>query len=112
MRRFIAGLLLVVIAIALCSCATPEKTIVGTWKSQTTVLGVVTETSYTFKDDGTGIKSGLLDIGFTYSFDGNSLFITTNTLGIETTAKYSVELSGDKMVLTSSTETIDLERVK
>ena len=112
MRKFIACLLLVVMVFALCSCAAPEKSIVGTWKNQTTVLGVVTETTYTFNEDGTGTKSNVLDINFTYSFEEEKLLITTSTLGIENTEKYSFDFNGDKLVLTGEKETIELEKVK
>lgn len=112
MRKYIAGLLLVVMIFALCSCTAPEKSIVGTWKNQTTVLGVVTETTYTFNGDGTGTKSNVFDIDFTYSFEEEKLLITTSTLGIENTEKYSYDFSGDKLVLTGDSGTIDLEKVK
>ena len=112
MRKVIAGLLLCVMVFALCSCAISEKLIVGTWKSQTTVLGVVTETKYTFNEDGTGTKSNVLDINFTYSFEEGKLLITTSTLGIENTEKFSYSFKGNKLVLSGDQETINLEKVK
>lgn len=69
-------------------------------KNQTTVLGVVTETTYTFNEDGTGTKSNVLDINFAYLFEKEELLITTSTLGIENTEKYSFDFNGDKLVLT------------
>ena len=112
MQKFIAVLLLVVMVFTLCACAGPEKAIVGTWKSQNTILSIVTETTYTFNEDGTGTKSNVLDIKFTYSFEGEELLITTSALGIENTEKYAYEFNGDKLVLTGDKETINLEKVK
>ena len=112
MKKCLAFILVVVMMLSLCACSTPEKAIVGKWKSNNTVLGVVTETTYTFNEDGTGTKSNVLDVEFTYSFTEDKLVITTVTLGIESSAEYTFEFSGDKLVLTSEKETINLEKVK
>lgn len=98
--------------LGLCACTAPETSIVGTWKNQSTILGVVTETVYTFNEDGTGTKSNVLDIGFTYSFSEEKLLITTSTLGIENTEEYDYKFNGSKLVLTGDKDTINLERVK
>lgn len=95
-----------------CACGAPEKAIIGTWKHQKTVLGVVTETTYVFKEDGTGVKSGLLDIAFTYTFSGEKLLITTATLGIENTEEYTYQFHLNELVLTGEKETLTLEKVK
>lgn len=112
MRKILTGLLVFVIVISLCACVAPEKVIVGTWKSQTTVLGIVTETKYTFNEDGTGTKSNVIDVSFTYSFEDDKLVITTSTLGIENTDKYAFEFKGDSLTLTNDKETVNLEKVK
>lgn len=112
MRKMLACLLVVVIVIGLCSCAAPEKSIVGTWKNQTTVLGIVTETTYTFNEDGTGIISNVLDISFTYSCYSEKLLITTSVLGIENTETYSYDFNGDKLLLIGENDIIELVRVK
>ncbi len=112
MRKFVAFLLTVVMVLGLCSCLA-EKSIVGTWKSQTTVLGVVTETEYTFNEDGTGKRSNVLAMDFTYSFtEDKKLVMKFSALGIETTEEYTYDFTGSKLVLTGDKETITLEKVK
>ena len=111
MKKIIALSLLLVIAFGLFSCALGEKAIVGTWTHQNNILGVVTETTYTFNADGTGKKSNVLDIGFTYSFEGGKLLITTTVLGIDSTEEYSVSFGANKLTLTNEKDTIELEKV-
>lgn len=110
MKRTVAVVLLFAIVVGLCACTLGEVLIVGTWKSQTKVLGVVTEVSYTFNDDGTGMRSGALDTSFTYVIEGDQLAITTSVLGVDVTEEYTYEISGSKLVLTGENETITLER--
>ena len=112
MKRILSILLLVAITISLFACSLPEISIMGTWKHTSTVLGVVTESTYTFNEDGTGKISGVLDIEFTYAFSKEELFITTSTLGIENTEKYAFEFKEDKLVLTSGKKTLELVKVK
>lgn len=112
MRKWLVGLLVVAMVLGLCACSAPEKEIVGTWKNQTTVLGIVTETVYTFNEDGTGAKTNVISVEFTYSFSDEKLCITTSTLGIENTEEYSYDFSGDELVLTGEKDTIRLEKVK
>jgi uncharacterized lipoprotein YehR (DUF1307 family) len=112
MKKIVAVMLVFVMMLGLCSCASPEKSIIGTWKHQSTVLGVVTETTYIFNEDGTGEKSSVIDVAFTYSFSDDKLLIKTSTLGIENTEVYSYEFSGDKLVLTGEKDTIDLQKVE
>ena len=53
--RIIAALTaLLLVCAALASCGSLEKKLVGTWKGQNSTLGIVTEYSYTFNEDGTG----------------------------------------------------------
>ena len=80
MKRAIAFALVVVMALGMFSCAKPEEKILGTWKYQSSVLGVVTETTYTFNEDGTGSKTNVLEIKFTYAITEDQLLITTSTL--------------------------------
>ena len=111
MKKVFAFLLAVLMVAGLCACS-PEKSIVGSWKHQTTVLGVVTETVYTFNEDGTGKISSVVDVSFTYEFSDDKLLITTSTLGIKNTEEYSYEFSGSKLALTGDKDTISLEKVK
>ncbi len=111
MKRFFATSLVIVMAFLLVACSAPEKSIVGTWKSQSTVLGVVTETEYVFNEDGTGTKSSVLDIDFTYTIGEEKLTITTVTLGIESKDEYSFEFKDNKLALTNDSETISLSKV-
>ena len=112
MKRIIAFLLVVFTALSLFACAGPEKAIVGTWSHQSSVLGVVTEITYTFNEDGTGTKSNVIDIDFTYSFSDDKLLITTSTLGIENTEEFFYELSANKLVLRGKKDTIEFQKVK
>jgi len=112
MRKITAGLLLFVMMISLCACTITEKAIVGTWKSQSSILGVVTETIYTFNEDGTGTKSNVLDVDFTYAFSDEKLLITTSVLGVASTEEFSYEFGWEKVVLTGEDNTIVLEKVK
>ncbi len=112
MRKILSVSLVVVMVFMLCACMAPEKAIVGVWKSQTTVLGVVTEVSYTFNEDGTGVLSNVLDLAFTYSFSGDKLLITTSALGIENTEEYTYELKWDTLTLTGEKDTVELKKVK
>ena len=113
MKKVIICFAAVVIALCLlCSCGSPEKTIIGSWKYQTSVLGVVTETTYTFNEDGTGSMNAIIGIAFEYSFSGDKLFITTNLLGMENTDEYVYKFDGkDKLTLTKGGESMTLERV-
>lgn len=112
MRKIISCLMLVLLVFGMCACSSPEESIVGTWTSRNTVLGIVTETVYTFNEDGTGTKSNVLDIDFTYAFSEEKLSITTTTFGIEITEEYSYEFKDSKLVLTGENDTISLEKVK
>lgn len=112
MKKTISIVMLVVVAFMAAACITPEKSIIGTWKSQKTVLGIVTETVYVFNEDGTGTKSSVLDVDFTYTFTEEKLIITTETLGIKTNEEYSFEFKNNKLILTNDNEVISLDRVK
>ena len=109
MRKVLSFVLVLVLVAAMCGC-TPEKAIVGTWKSHNTVLGVVTETTYVFRADGTGERSNLLTTAFTYTISKDTLTLTTSVMGLERTESFSYRFEGKKLILTDSKETITLER--
>ena len=112
MKRILAALLLAAMAMCvLCSCASPEEQLVGTWKRQDTVLGVVTETKYTFNEDGTGTRSGIIGTDFSYTIDGDKLILTAKVFGIDTgTETYSYKINGKKLLMTRDGETLELEK--
>ncbi len=115
MKKTVAVALVFVMMLALCSCALmPEKAIVGAWKCHTTILGVVTETVYTFYEDGTGVRSNAVNVDFTYSFgEENKLTITASAFGFENTEEYTYEFDGSKkLVLTGEENTLTLEKIK
>ena len=112
MKKIVAAVLVAVMVLGLCACSISSKAIIGTWKNQTTVLGVVTETVYTFNEDGTGNLSNVVDMPFTYSFSDDKLLITMTVLGISTTEEYTYEFGVNKLTLTKGDETIVLEKAK
>ena len=110
MRKVLCFVLVFVMVAAMCGCGAPEKQIVGTWKSRNSVLGVVTETTYIFRADGTGERTGLLTTAFTYEFSGDKLLLTTSVLLVKNTEEYTFRFEGKKLTLSGSKETITLER--
>lgn len=111
MKRTLCITMAVLLLFAFGACASAEKSIVGTWKSQKTVLGVVTETTYIFNEDGTGSKSTVFTTDFTYSFSDDKLLITTSTLGIKSTDEYEFSFDGDKLILKDGEDIIELNKV-
>ena len=109
MRRVLSFVLVLVLVAAMCGCS-PEKAIVGTWTSKNTVLGVVTETTYVFRADGTGERSGLITTAFTYTIDKDALVLTTSVLGLEHKESYAYRFEGNKLTLTGGDEPIVLEK--
>ena len=114
MRRVISFGLLLVLVLSLLGCAevAPEKAIVGTWKARDTVMGIVTETTYVFREDGTGERTGLFTTAFTYRFSGEELLLTSTVITFESTDVYSWKFDGDKLILTGSKETITLVKAE
>jgi hypothetical protein len=110
MRRVLSFVLVLVLVAAMCGCS-PEKAIVGTWTSKNTVLGVVTETTYVFRADGTGERSGLLTTAFTYTITEDALELTTSVMGLEHKESYAYRFEGKKLTLTGGNEPIVLEKV-
>ena len=105
--------MLIIAVVLTVSCGAAER-IVGTWKNQNTVLGVVVETTYVFNEDGTGSIGALLDIpiNMTYVVEKDVLTITYNTLGVETIIEYTVAFSGETLTLTNDSETITLKKAE
>ncbi len=99
------------LVLILVGCSAQQR-IVGTWTSQKTVLGVVTQTQYVFREDGTGIRTTLLDVDFTYTVEGEKLYITTEVLGIESKEEYIIEFKGDSLILMGQGETVVLEKAE
>lgn len=105
---FAAAFLMLALAVVSCS---PQSMIKGTWVKQETVLGIVTETSYVFGDDGTGSMSTVLgiDIPMTYTIDSSKLTVKIDTfdvaenvleqLGIDYSVEYSYTIVGNKLTL-------------
>lgn len=109
MRRVLSFVLVLVLVAAMCGCS-PEKAIVGTWTSKNTVLGVVTETTYVFRADGTGERSGLITTAFTYTIDEDTLVLTTSVMGLEHKESYAYRFEGKTLTLTGGLEPIVLEK--
>lgn len=99
---------ILVCSLALVACSTQDK-IVGTWKSQQTTLGIVTESTITFNEDGTGSVSGLFGLtgDITYTINEDVLTITVDVLGVTSTSKsYIVSVKGDTMTLTEDSTAV------
>ncbi len=102
---------LLVCSLGLAACSAEDK-IIGTWTSQQTTLGVVTESSIVFNEDGTGSVSGLLGLtgNMTYVINENILTVTYNIFGVESTKSYIFEIKGDALRLTEDTTTVTYTR--
>lgn len=103
LSAFVA-LLVIIIGLSGCTDALGEQLIIGTWSTQTNILGVVTETEYTFNEDGTGSMSTVLGIGIatTYTIDEDKIIIITDTPTLQKTFTYTYEFVEDTLVLTDS----------
>jgi len=111
-EHFIVFFLLTTLSLSLHSCS-ERADLVGTWKTSATFLGVVTETSYEFRENSTGIRrSGILDLGTSFSYnisvseqgigqESGELEITTSILGVKSTEHYLYALEGDSLRLTT-----------
>lgn len=107
MRKVIAAVLVVVMLLSLTAC-TPQKKVLGTWKQTDALIS----TTYTFNDDGTGVRSLGVNVNFTYTIDDEFLKITTTAAGFSYTETYTYVFDGDKLTLTSDLQTIELTKVK
>ncbi len=108
----VLAVLLVVCTFAFAACSSVEEQIVGTWKSQQTTLGVVTESSITFNADGTGSASGLLGItgNMNYVITEDYITLTYNVFGVESSATYQFVIDGDTLNLTKDATTVTYTR--
>lgn len=99
---FIAVCILVV-SFAGCA-AISEKLIVGEWTANTSILGISTETTYVFNEDGTGSLSTVMgiEIAIDYTIDEENLIIITDTPALQKTFKYVYEFEEDNLVLTDA----------
>lgn len=103
--------LILVCSLCFAACSAEEK-IVGTWTSQQTTLGVVTESSIVFNADGTGVVTGLLGLtgNMTYVINEDVLTVTYNIFGVETTKNYTFVFKGDTLSLTQDSTTVTYTR--
>lgn len=113
MKRFVAVLLVTVMIMSFSACSAKQK-IIGTWENEASALGITVETTYTFREDGTGTMTTLLVPGldFTYEVSGDVLTITTSVLGVGGSAEYELLFENDTMTMTSSGESLTLTKVK
>ena len=104
----ISALLLVLVMLASCGGNSASK-LVGSWKGEITALGITTEYTYTFNEDGTGTKASELVSGvgtsFTYTIgeDGN-LTISSSILGVTSTDTYSFTVKDGVLTLTDTSD--------
>lgn len=102
-----SGLLAVVLALALllgaCGKITPAR-LQGTWTGESSILGVVTKTEYTFNEDGTGTISGALGIGVAmhYTLEDDTLTVVTDTAILSQTLVYTVGFEKGDLLLTEA----------
>ena len=99
MRKILVVCLLLALVIGLCACASPEKKLAGTWVHEETVFGVPAKTIMRFNEDGTGMKTTVLSVEFTYAVEKDKLTITSYPLGIKTTEEFKFEFSQGNLVL-------------
>lgn len=112
-KRVLSLSLILILVLSLASCSSYEKKIIGEWKTRKTTLGIVTESSYTFNEDGSGVSSGPLGL----SLDMNYI-ITDSTITFiyfEGDAKvqkvYAYTLEKDKLTLIDGDESTIYTRV-
>lgn len=112
--RVVAIISLFAVLVSLVSCASVEKSIVGTWRTKSNLLGLVTDSTIRFNSDGSGARSTVLGIeeAFTYTIDKDKLTITTNTLGIKSTVEYTVTIKGDVLTLAGDGNTVEYTKDK
>ena len=95
MKKYLVGLLLVVVCLVLVGCGSTKKGIVGKWKHEST------DYTYNFKSDGTGTYSyGSSSMEFTYETTDTKISITFAGSTIPFTTKYT--LDGDKLNIIDS----------
>lgn len=104
---------ILVCTLAFSACSAQDK-IIGTWTSQQTMLGIVTESSVTFNEDGTGIASGILGLtgNMTYVINENILTVTYDIFGVATTKNYSFTIKGDTLTIVDGDSTVIFTRAQ
>ena len=104
MKKTVCILLaLLLCAVSLSSCGKrPETQILGKWSGEANILGVVTEYSYEFREDGSGVMSTALNLGLEmhYTLDDTTLEISTSVLGIGSSHSYHYVFEGETLTLT------------
>lgn len=113
------ALALVLVLACFAGCAKVQKNlIIGTWSyQQTTILNVVTERTYTFREDGTGsapVLDGITNVDMTYTLSGDQLTINRGELidSIAGAEVYTVKFGVNTMTLTGADGTvIELKKV-
>ena len=110
--KFLLVITILLLCCVLSSCGSDNKRIVGTWTNQEEAFGLVTETKYVFRDDGTGTMSTILgvDLAITYSIENGEIIISTSALGIINETKYQYKIDGKTLTMSNSIETIVLEK--
>lgn len=121
MKKTICIALVLVLALtALAGCGAVKKNLIlGTWSyQQTTILNVVTERTYTFREDGTGsapVLDGITNVEMTYTLAGDQLTINRGELIDTLTGAevYTVKFGVNTMTLTAADGTvIELTKVE
>ncbi|MBE7000540.1 MAG: hypothetical protein IJF34_06600 [Clostridia bacterium] len=112
MKKLILPLIVALLVLALASCTLGG--VVGSWKSETEILGFSAETVYTFEKDGNGRYSTLLgvDVDFTYTLEDGILTITTHALGLSNSTEYECSRDGDTLTLTKDGTSVTLTKVE
>ena len=114
MKKILSIALVLVLALtALAGCGAVKKNlIVGSWSyQQTTILNVVTERTYTFREDGTGsapVLDGITNVDMTYTLSGDQLTINRGELIDSLTGAeiYTVKFGVNTMTLTAADGTV------
>ncbi|MBQ4105208.1 MAG: hypothetical protein IJC86_02335 [Clostridia bacterium] len=117
MKRLFAVTLILVMCLSLVACGA-ENEIIGTWRGEVSVLGDTSDmgqhyTYMIFNTDGTITQKMYADGAEYDSFEG-VYTLTDGEVKItiaDTEMTYSVELSGDKMILGYNGMTQTFERV-
>ena len=120
MKKTISAALAVLLILAcFAGCSQVKQSlIVGTWSyQQTTILNVVTERTYTFREDGTGsapVLDGVTNVDMTYTLSGDQLTINRGELidSLAGAEVYTVKFGVNTMTLTSPDgSVIELKKV-
>lgn len=113
-------LLMVVTSVCLCGCGDDDElqpissdNIIGVWEVQGGNPNNIT--TYEFRNDGTGVitdASGTVNIRYTYSVTSSSKTLKLWAVNDDTIYNYSVQQTGNILMLTSGGTTLVLERKK